>query len=226
MNVSHVAIQTALRTEAKKLLVCEAISAGSVGPILGASTAGYTRNDAGSFLDDGFVKGMEVLGAGYTETANNGARTITAVTDSLLSCPGCVAEVAHEGPTLEVGLPATVSWENVRFSTRKPGVPYVVEQYIPGPSFQEENQGGDKVLRPMYSLQVFAPADTDIYADGAYTDALENLFPPGHAIAIGDGNYIHVRYSPAPFKGQRQNPDAAFSVVPITFPLEVRVPNN
>lgn len=225
MNVDHVAIQSALRTYVKTLSVCEALAVSDV-PILGASTSGYTRADGGSFLDDGFAKGMEVLGAAFTKSQNNGARTITAVSDSLLSCAGCVAETAAEGPTLEVGLPATVSWENVRFKTKQVGVPFVVEQYVPGPSFQEENQGGDVVLRPMYAVHIHVPADTDIYADGAYTDALINHFAPGTSIAIGDGNFIQVRYNPAVFRGQRINPDSGFSMIPVTVPLEVRVPNN
>jgi hypothetical protein len=69
---------------------------------LAATTAGYTRT-TGSFVTDGFFIGMPVSASGFTQSANNGASTVTNVTATTLTvakAPATVAEDAAAGRTV------------------------------------------------------------------------------------------------------------------------------
>jgi hypothetical protein len=218
--ISHEDIQTTLRTYLLTLSVCEATAVDEVTPLtLGASASGYTRTDGGSFITDGFSVGMEVLGAGFTKAANNGNKTVTAVSASLLSCAGCALETASEGPTLEVGVPSRRAWEDVKFEPLV-GNPYVVEQYIPGPE-SAPAAPNDMELFPMYAVHVYVPSNNDIYASARYADALRRHFSPKTKIAVGT-EWIRVRADTSTQVGQRVNPKPGFSLVPVTIPLRVR----
>lgn len=218
---SHEDIQTALREYLKTLLVCEAEAVDELTPLsLGASAAGFTRNDGGSFLDDGFCVGMEVVSGDYTKSANQGPKMITAVSSTLITCSGCAVEAPAEGRTLEVGLPQSRSWENVAFE-RQIGVTHVVEQYVPGPESAPAFPN-DMELRPMYFPQIFVPAGKDITAGSRYADALRRHFTPKTKIAVGNGDYIRGRADAATSVGQRNNSIPGFSMVPVTIPLRVR----
>lgn len=213
-------IQKALREKLKTILVCEATEVDEMTPLtLGATANGYTRTDGGSFLDDNFTKGMEVEAEGFTSSANNGYKIITAVSDSLLSCSGCVVEAADEGRTLEVGLPSRRSWENVRFE-REIGKAHVVEQYTPGPA-SAPAAPNDMELRPMYFVQVFTPANDDIDCGSRYADAIRRLFHPKVSIAVGS-DYIRGRADAAAYSGQRNNSITGWSVITVTIPLRIR----
>lgn len=218
--IGNTEIQSALRTYLKTLSVCEATEVDEVTPLtLGATANGYTRTDGGSFLTDGFKKGMEVLGAGFSASANNGSKMITAVSESLLSCAGCVTEAASEGPSLEVGLPSTRMWENVGGS-RTVGVSHVEEEFLPGPS-SADAAPNDVEKRPMYIVKVLVPARTDIDADGAYADAIIQHFQPKVNITIGS-HHLRGRADQVAYAGQRNNAIPGFSMIPVTIPLRIR----
>lgn len=216
---NHRSYQLAIRTH---LLTLEVATTGSLS--LAASSTGYSRT-SGSFVDDGFLVGMEVVGTGFSEADNNAAKTVTVVTALGLTCSGCVAESAAAGRTLAVPLPALRSWENLPL-TPITGRPYVEEQYLSGP-VSRGTLGPLGVLEglPTYVLNLAVPANTGMDAARAYADALLTLFAPGTALTAGNGDVLRVRGDAAPFANQLLPRAAGWSVIPVTIPLRVRTTN-
>jgi hypothetical protein len=72
------------------------------GTSLSATATGYARA-SGSFITNGFVPGLQINASGFTNAANNGLSTITAVTATTLTVTkvgGTVAEAAASPRTL------------------------------------------------------------------------------------------------------------------------------
>lgn len=210
------AVRLALRTRLAQLLV---VTTGSV--TLEATATGY-RRAVGSFLVDGFARGMEVQPASFSQTPPG---VITAVTATDLTIMGGrTIEAAAAGRTLSVGLPAQRAWENVAF-TPTTGVPYVTEDFVPGPG-KKINIGRPAEMEylPMYAPKVYVPSGAGVGAGDAYADALLALFPPSDEIAL-TGATLHVRGDAAPYSGQLLAAGPGFAVVPITVPLLLRTVN-
>jgi hypothetical protein len=184
MVIDHTMLQLALRA---KLLTLSVATTGST--TLAATTTGYSRT-AGSFYADFFWPGMELATAGF---ASNGTRVITQVTPTTITVAGSLTpEVAAAGRTLSVGLPSNRAWENVTY-VPVTGVPYIEEQYIPGPAAMvNDGYAGLLELRPMYSPRVYVPLDTGISADGRYADAITRLFLPGTTLPLATGDQFVV----------------------------------
>jgi hypothetical protein len=214
MVIDHTMLQLALRA---KLLTLSVATTGST--TLAATTTGYSRT-AGSFYADFFWPGMELATSGF---ASNGTRVITQVTPTTITVAGSLTpEVAAAGRTLTVGLPSNRAWENVTYQPIT-GVPYIEEQYIPGPAAMvNDGYAGLLELRPMYSPRVYVPLDTGISADGRYADAITRLFLPGTTLPLATGDQFVVRGDVAPMRGQRA-PSATpgWSCIPVTIPLKV-----
>lgn len=235
--ISRLDVQLALRA---KLAALAVVTTGSTS--LSATATGYHRA-AGSFVAEGFAKGMWVTPSGF---ATNTPGVVTRVTATDLdvtlylitypapsfaqsvSSPAMTVEGVASGRSLAVGLPAMQAWENTTL-TPIDGVPYVEEQYVPGPAFVA-NDGfqGRMELRPTYAPRIYVPASVGIGADGRYADAMLRLFAPGTAIplptgAAGDSCVVRGQSGePAPQLGQR-SPGASpgWSTIPITIPLRV-----
>jgi hypothetical protein len=216
MSIDHTAIQIACRVKLLTLSVC---TTGST--TLAATATGYSRA-AGSFLTDLFAPGMEITPAGFT---TNTVDTITAVTALTLTTRNArTAEASASGRTISVGLPASIAAENKAF-TPVGGVPYVEEQYIPGPEMVSTDGGqGLLELRPMYSPRVYVPANNGILADSRYADAIRALFKPCTVLTLptgSSGDWCEVRKDTAPYRGQRApSVTAGWSCIPITIPLK------
>jgi hypothetical protein len=209
--IDHRSYQLALRD---KLLTLEVVTTGSTS--LGATSTGYSRA-SGSFLTDGFAVGMEVVGNGFIQGANNEAKTITAVTALALTCAG---------RTISVGLPELRAWENVPV-TPVTGRPYIREQYIPGPLARETlGAFGRLEARPMYGIGVYGVTNTGLGGVLDYADALLTLFAPGTAIVASNGDTLRVRSDTAPFRGQLMQHESGWAMVLVTVPLRVRTTNS
>ena len=216
--INHYAIQLALRDKLDDLAVC---TTGSTS--LAATATGYTRA-AGSFVTDGFRAGMEVAGTGFSESANNTAKTITSVTAATLTCSGCTLE-SETTATLAVGLPQYRAWENMDF-TPIAGSPWIEENYIPGPMEQITlGAYGELEADPTYVVKVYVPIGVKIGAPRAYADALLGLFAPRTELTVASHTCV-VRTRPAPFSGQMLRTETGFVVVPVTVPLRVRTANS
>lgn len=228
--LDHDVIQLALR---QRLLTLVVATTGSTS--LSATATGYARG-TGSFVSDGFARGMEVAASGF---GTNGVSVITSVSAlnlgvsrlvlttnaegaQVVTRPPMVVEGAAAGRSLVAGLPSLRAWENARFD-RVTGQPYVEEQYIPGPeTMRTDSYAGLLELTPMYSPRIFAPANRGISADGNYADAIRRLFTPGTTMTLATGEQLIVRGDVAAFRGQRAQSDPpGWSVIPITIPLRV-----
>jgi hypothetical protein len=83
---------------------------------LSATATGYARA-SGSFITNGFVVGMQVNATGFTNAANNGLSTVTAVTATALTVTktgGTVVEAAGPGRTITASPPppsSLVVWD-------------------------------------------------------------------------------------------------------------------
>jgi len=219
--IDHQLALTALRTQALTLSV---VTTGST--TLSVTSAAYVRA-AGSFITDGFVVGMEVTGAGFSVSGNNGAHRVTAVSALSLTCDGLATEASASGKTVSVGLPALRAWENIDF-TPVAGRWFVEEDYLPGPAVQETlGQYGQVETLPQYVLRLYGLANTSTAALFKASDALLALFAPRTPLVLSDGNVVVVRTNPAPYRGQLlQAPGGGWAVVPITIPCRVRSANS
>lgn len=211
MSLDHTALQLAMRSKLLTLSVC---TTGSV--TLSATATGYARA-SGSFLTDGFAKGMEITPVGF---AANTVDTITGVTALAVTTRNARSvEIAASARSLTVGLPALRLWENTSLIPI-PQQPYVEEQYVPGVEIlDEDGRKGVLELRPMYSPRVYVPANTDIAAGSRYADAIRRLFALETDLTIvgaASNEKCEVRLPPQ--SGQRA-PDAtsAWSCIPVSI---------
>jgi hypothetical protein len=214
--IDHGAMQQCMRDRLFTLSVC---STGST--TLAATTAGYTRT-TGSFITDGFAVGMELFASGFAKAANNGRKTITDVTDTLISCDGCVADVATIGRTLFVGIPAGRAMENMFYEPVSPA-PWLEEQYIPGPQYLGGISEFARIsVEPQYAIRIHVKEYTSTRAAHAYATALLNLFPPALVLtALPNGDVLKVRADLGPFRGQLLPSRPGFVVVPVTIPFRL-----
>lgn len=237
--IARTDVQLALRT---KLLGLVVATTGATS--LSATATGFHRV-AGSFIADGFARGMWVTRTGFASNTPGVITNVTAtdldVTLFLITYPApnyiqtvanplMVVESAASGRTLTVGLPTMQAWENGATLVPVSGVPYVEEQYNPGPAFVvNDGYQGRMELRPTYFPRVYVPQGVGMSADGRYADAILRLFAPGTAIPLPTGGAADsciVRGESgdaAPSPSQR-SPGASpgWSTIPLTIPVLVR----
>lgn len=188
--LAHSSLQLALRTRA---LTASVVTTGTMS--LAATTAGYTRADGESFLDDGFYAGMEVTPSGF---ADNTPRVVSDVAASLLTIEdGLTAETASGSRALTVGFPAFRAWENVKRPSVAARRWFIEENYEP---LNTKNlgvtSGGTIEDRGLWILKFFGIANTDMMALSLMADAVNALFPPGYTInanAYVDGDVVNRR---------------------------------
>lgn len=196
------------------------VLSGTPVPRISTTSAGYVR-DIGSFVTDGFSPGMEVLGAGFSNAANNVRSTVTNVSVLTLTTDATLTtESAASGRTLVVGVPQHQAWENIAFEPT-PGTPWIEEQLIPAPTRQISVGGaGTLESRLLYQIQVHVPEDMGVGAANRYCDALMTLFTPGTQITFGSET-ARVRTDTGPSRGQLLRRRPGWATAPVTFPLEV-----
>ncbi len=165
---------------------------------LEATSAGYARA-SGSFITDGFVAGMEVAPASFTDTTPGVIKTVAA---GLLTIDGGrTVEASGAGRSLVVGLPTFRVWENI---SKTPPMDrwYVDEEYVPGPSeLLGQRSGGDVIETGTYRLRFYGLANYGDLALMKVTDAAKALFAPATALTAGS-NKVRVRSDQGPFCGQ------------------------
>lgn len=211
--IDHTDLHLAMRAKLRTLVV---VTTGAI--TLRATATGYERA-AGSFYDDGFWPGMEITPAGF---ATNTPRVIASVTPATITVNGSVpVEASAGGRSLTVGLPSSRAWEGLAFQPT-PGVPYVEEQYIPGPeAIAHDGYQGRLELRPMYAPRIYMPEGLGIGADGKYAGAIRRLFAPGTVLTLptgSAGDSCVVLNTPAPVRGQRLHTAVAgWSMIPVTI---------
>jgi hypothetical protein len=236
-------IQLALRTKLAALTVA---TTGVTS--LSATATGFHRT-AGSFLADKFARGMWVTRTGFATltpgvitnvTASDLDVTLYLITYPLgkqtVTSPAMTVESAASGRSLTVGLPAMQAWESGPTLTPIAGVPYVEEQYVPGPVFvANDGYQGRLEIRPMYSPRIYVGESVGIGADGRYADAMLRLFAPGTVIPLptgtaGDSMVVRGQSGDAAASPGQRTPTSTigntvmpgWSTLPVNIPLVVR----
>lgn len=208
--VDHTAMQLTLRARAVALVVC---TTGATD--LAASAAGYTRA-IGSFFNDGFRVGMEVVPAGFP---TNDPGVVEIVTDTLLTIrDGLTAAAVNSGRSLTVGLPLLRGWDNEGF-VPTPGRPYVEEDYVPTVgALLGLIAGGTTEDVGSYMLRWYGLSNTGIPGLTKGVDALLQQFAPGNAFPIGNGDTIRIRGDLKPSRGQILPAGEGWNVIRVQIP--------
>jgi hypothetical protein len=229
MALDHTSYHLAARNLARSLVVA---STGLT--TLSATATGYART-AGSFYDEGFWRGMELVPSGFSSATPRVITDVTPLTITVNTTSGAVpVQAAAPGRSLTVGLPSTRLWEDEPLTnpttgaaiSPAPGAPYIEEQYIDGPSKQVTmGHNGEIEGLPMYVLLMNLPTANGL-ALGRYTDALLRQFAPRTAMALANGDVLRVRSDVAPFAGQLQAGQPGFAVKAFKVPLRIRTQNS
>lgn len=189
---------------------------------LAATTDGYTRT-SGSFIDDGFVAGMEVVPDGF---ADNTVANIASVADLEMTVDeDRPAEIAAAGRSLTVGIPALRAFENVE-NKRVAGRWYLREEFIPGTGEVIGVGPRSKVeYVPIYIIHFEGIADVDAVAMLRVTGAVLAVFPPMLAFTLDNNDIVRVRTMPVPYASQILARDTGAPESVVTVPLVARTSN-
>jgi len=202
------------------LLTTQVAATGST--TLVATANGFTR-PSGDFVADGFVSGMEVKPAGFTD---NSAGLISTVTSTTITLRGTrTAETSASGRSLTVGIPELRGWSNLEVNPTTDRW-YITEEYLPGPSRQTSvGTLGDIDTLPVYLTRLFAPQNIGVNALSKLADAVLDTFAPRYAMTLADGNILRVRSNPGPERSQVLRDDDGFAYTLVTIPLWGRTRN-
>lgn len=210
--VDDAAALLALRTQLRT-----AVAATTGSTTLVATQQGYTR-PAGDFLVDGFVVGMEILPAGFTQNEREIIKWLDA--DEIKVREAHPAEASGAGRSLTAGLPFEANWEGVG-AKPKAGKWFLEEEYAPGPKNQETIGVGNGTMdnRPIYIIKLYAPTGTDSRALHKVAQAIMDVFPPLQTVTLADGTVLRVTSKPAPYKGQVMAHQDSHALIVVTIPL-------
>ena len=168
---------------------------------LEATTTGYKRADlGGSFLEDNFRVGMEIVPAGFTANTVGVIKSLTAteiVTDGARS-----AQASGAGRSITVGIPAYRAYENLEFQP-PPGRPYIEEEFVPGGGSMESMPTNVGRLREtgLYVIKWYGLPGRGTAAIRMGIEAIRARFAPGTSISIASGN-LSTRVDMAAMPGQ------------------------
>lgn len=233
--IDEFAAHLALRNRALAL-----VSATTGTATLSATASGFART-AGSFLNDGFVPGMEIRSAGWNNSANNGVGVITAVTDLALTVsmfvvtnpgqsqsvtrPATVIEAADVGRTITAGLPSMRAWENRAFVPAA-GIPYVEEDFVPATHrlVTMPAAGGVAEETGLYVLKWYGLPNIGIGALRKSVGALKALYAPGTNM-VASADVVTVRADTAVRTGQVLQLSSGWCALVLTVPWRARSRN-
>ena len=188
---------------------------------LGATTTTYTRA-SGSFVDDGFVAGMEIV---LAEMGGDAPDILTKVEPLVLTTRRThSARAAAAGRSISVGVPPYTSWSNTA-ATAKPQTNrwFLDEDFVPGTSMRAA--GGtdyESDIHPVYIVNLYGVAGDGLQALFRVATEILRLFLPGTTFTASDGNLVRVRTDQEPGQGQPMAYEATHTVLTLTVPLWVR----
>ncbi len=196
---------------------------------LEATATGFARA-SGSFFDDGFLAGMEVVGTGFS-AANNGAwplapaiaQTVTSALPLVMPIKGGRTIQASAGSrTLSVGLPQDRRWQGIQTpQTDAPATrPNIIEQWVPGAT----DDDGGIVDTGFYVITWNGLANYGAAAMLRQMSKLRNHFPPGLSFSVG-GDLLRVTGRPASQFTQPITTDNGYESSTIRIPWRVMTTN-
>lgn len=188
-------ISLAMRSHADALLVC---TTGTT--TLSATAGGYARA-AGSFIDDGFAVGMEVVPSGFPQTSPALITKVTAL--DLFVFGGRTVAAAAAARSLTVGLPTDVVYPNNDY-TPVANRQYVELSCVPATSqlTSYPARGGTRERTGLFVALWFGIPNTGEKGIGRCVDALEALFAPHTPITMPDGSTLKVRGDVGPSQSE------------------------
>lgn len=208
-----------LLTIRKQLVTATAASTGLV--TLTSTGNGFTRG-AGSFVEDGFRTGMEVVPSGFIDQTPAIIASVTL--DTIVLESPRTSEPAILGK-LSVGIPPIRAWENVNEADIQDGRWYIDEDYIPGPSSQvTTGVNGEIHHLPIYVIRLVGLTGKGAGALFNVSSAVLWNFLPRAAFPLSDGRPLRVRSDPAPDRGQIIPSEGRATIV-ITIPFWTRTIN-
>lgn len=188
---------------------------------LSATSTGYARA-SGSFADDGFSAGMEVVAAGFP--TQNGASIIENVIDDqhITIVGGRTSASAATGRSLTVGVPQKIDWHGTQTPSpvERATRPEFVEQWVPGTP--EDN--GAIVDTGLYVITSNALANKGLATPLRMVQAIRNHFPPGLTFEV-NGDLVRVTGRPAPSFTQPVTTDNGFESSTVRIPWRVMTTN-
>lgn len=165
-----------------RVLATVVASTGSI--TLTATTSGYTR-DAGSFITDGFVVGLEVTPLGFSA---NTVDVIDSVTDLTITTKRArAAQASGAGRSLTAYLPQTHALNGDTVQLR-PGYPAWREEFVPAPpeTITMSPNGGRTNDSGLYFATLILGQEYGDLAMDAMTSAILARFTSGTQIAADD----------------------------------------
>ncbi len=186
--------------------------------ILSATATGYART-SGSFVTDGFEVGMEVVPAGFPETASG---TILRVEPLRLTIyQGRQVAASAAARSLTVGLPVLRIWDN-KAGSPDPMVPYVEGEFMtqPGELLSASAQGGYREDRGLFVLRWYGIADFGALGLRRCVDALMELFTP-HTTFTAGTDVVRIRGDSTPDASRVTQRASGHALVTLTFPWRV-----
>jgi len=213
--------QLLIRALRARLLATEVCTTGTT--TLARTGTGFSR-PAGSFVDDGFVVGMEVQPTGF---ADNTPEVITYVdaTEIRTLVPG-TAETSSAGRALNVRLPTKRGGEGFKLDTD--GAMWSMEEeFVPGPGANLVTMGsnGEVEHYPIYIVKLYAPFGYGSSALYKVADAVLESFPPRFVLTLEDSTLVRVRSREGPYRTQAMQVDADLLFTNVYIPLWGRTNN-
>jgi hypothetical protein len=185
-----------------------------------ATATGYTR-PAGSFVDDGFEVGMEILPAGFATNTRQVIKNVVAGT--ILTESAVTAEASGGSRSLTVGQPEYRAYTNVKYDPKQAaGRPYTEEEWLPGTSTVTGLGPGARIIHnPIYVVKLYGLSEKGEAALAAYSDAILLLFKPNTSIATSASQVLEVKTLTPPFSSGITNPSSlpGRALVTVTVPL-------
>ncbi len=166
---------------------------------LTATATGYTR-ETGSFIDDGFVPGLEVTPTGFPTNAVDVIKTVSALAITTVGAHTASAETG--GRSLSVLLPESRAFDGESESLT-PGRLSVRESFVHGGSslITQSPDGGSEQVELTYIVTFFGYKTYGAAPIDAMSSVLLRRFKSGTNVSIG-GQTVKVRAIPGPFAGQ------------------------
>jgi hypothetical protein len=189
---------------------------------LASTVDGFTRT-TGSFVDDGFVPGMEVTPFGFTDNSSSilktVAPTVVTVQDFRLEEP------PTPGVSLTVGVPTIRGWINKEI---KPdiGAWRIKEMFQPGAG-RVEGLGSFVWIHyhPSYMVTFHGPDNSGALPMMRMMDSILGVFPPMLPLVLAGGVVLRVRSTVVPFASELLNDENGQAYIVVTVPLWVRTQN-
>lgn len=217
--MDNTALLQALRT---RLLGTVVATTGTMA--LSRTGTGFAR-ETGSFFDDGFAVGMEVVPTGFTDNTPDVITYVDATTIRTLN-PG-TAEATAAGRALNVSLPTKRGWEGFKLNREGYGW-FLEEEFAPGPGMSQVTMGpgGELEHYPIYMVKLYAPFGYGSSALYKVADAVLDSFPPRYALNLDDNTVFRVRSGQGPYKSQAMRLDADLLFTIVYIPLWGRTRNS